>query len=77
MNYSSFNNRSRLFILSVISVFSSALYFAQDATVTKSTKVTTTTTEEWQTNPTYWIMGGVVLLVIIAIVAMSGRNKNK
>ncbi|WP_028121965.1 hypothetical protein [Epilithonimonas tenax] len=58
-----------------LAVFSSALIYAQDSTVTKTTNVTTST-EEWQTNPTYWIIGGVVLIVIVAIVAMSGRKKN-
>ena len=76
MKNSTIINRARLFMFSFLSVFSSALTFAQDSAVVKTTNVTTTSTEEWQTNPTYWIIGGVVLIVIVAIVAMSGRKKN-
>jgi hypothetical protein len=68
-------NHAKSFIFSFLAVFASALSFAQDSTVTKTTNVTTSS-EEWQTNPTYWIIGGVVLIVIVAIVAMSGRQKN-
>ena len=68
-------NRAKLFIFSFLAIISSAFTYAQDSTVTKTTNVTTST-EEWQTNPTYWIIGGVVLIVIVAIVAMSGRKKN-
>ncbi|WP_133944711.1 hypothetical protein [Epilithonimonas xixisoli] len=76
MKISSIINRAKLFLFSFLSVFSSALSFAQDSTIVKTTNVTTTSTEEWQTNPTYWIIGGVVLIIIVAIVAMSGRKKN-
>ena len=76
MKNSTIINRARLFLFSFLAVFSSALTFAQDSAVVKTTNVTTTSTEEWQANPTYWIIGGVVLIVIVAIVAMSGRKKN-
>ena len=75
MKNSTIINRARLFLFSFLALFSSALTFAQDSTVVKTTNVTTST-EEWQTNPTYWIIGGVVLIVIVAIVAMSGRKRN-
>lgn len=76
MKNSTIINRSRLFLFSFLTFFSSALTFAQDSAIVKTTNVTTTSTEEWQTNPTYWIIGGVVLIVIVAIVAMSGRKRN-
>lgn len=76
MKNSTITNRATLFLFSFLAVFSSALSFAQDSAVVKTTNVTTTSTEEWQTNPTYWIIGGVVLIVIVAIVAMSGRKRN-
>lgn len=76
MKNSTITNRAKLFLFSFLAVFSSALSFAQDSAVVKTTNVTTTSTEEWQTNPTYWIIGGVVLIVIVAIVAMSGRKRN-
>lgn len=68
-------NRAKLLLFNFLAIFSSVLSFAQDSSVVKTTNVTTST-EEWQTNPTYWIIGGVVLIVIVAIVAMSGRKKN-
>lgn len=76
MKNSGFINRAKLFLFSILAIFSSAITFAQDSAVVKTTNVTTTSTEEWQTNPTYWIIGGVVLIVIVAIVAMSGRKRN-
>lgn len=76
MKNSTIINRAKLFLFSFLAIFSSALTFAQDSAVVKTTNVTTTSTEEWQTNPTYWIIGGVVLIVIVAIVAMSGRKRN-
>jgi len=75
MKNSTITNRAKLFLFSFLALFSSALTFAQDSTVVKTTNVTTST-EEWQTNPTYWIIGGVVLIVIVAIVSMSGRKRN-
>lgn len=77
MKNSTIANRAKLFIFSFLAVFSSALAYAQDSTVTKTTNVTTST-EEWQTNPTYWIIGGVVLIIIIAIIASSrGRSRRE
>lgn len=75
MKNSTIATKAKLFMLSFLAIFASALTYAQDSTVTKTTNVTTST-EEWQTNPTYWIIGGVVLIVIVAIVAMSGRKRN-
>lgn len=76
MKNSTFINRAKLFLFSFFAILSSALTFAQDSAVVKTTNVTTTSIEEWHTNPTYWIIGGVVLIVIVAIVAMSGRKRN-
>jgi len=76
MKISTIMNRAKLFIFSFLAVFSSALTYAQDSTVTKTTNVTTST-EEWQTNPTYWIIGGVILVIIIAIIASRGRTRRE
>ncbi len=56
-------------------MFTYTLSFAQDSLVTKTTNVTTRT-EEWQTNPLYWVIGGVILIIIIAIIASRGRRKD-
>ncbi|WP_312767638.1 hypothetical protein [Epilithonimonas sp.] len=69
-------NRAKLFLFSILSMFTYTLSFAQDSLVTKTTNVTTRT-EEWQTNPLYWIIGGVILIIIIAIIASSrGRRRD-
>ncbi|WP_379967711.1 hypothetical protein [Epilithonimonas sp. UC225_85] len=75
MKSSTIIDRAKLFMFSFLAVLSSALTFAQDSTVTKTTNVTTSS-EEWQTNPTYWIIGGVILIIIVAIIASRGRRKD-
>ena len=61
--------------LLIIMLFCSIVAFAQEATETVQQSVTTsTTTEEWVTNPLYWVIGALVLIVIIALVARSGRK---
>jgi len=76
MKNSTIINRAKSFLFSFLAIFSSALIYAQDSTVTKTTNVTTSS-EEWQTNPTYWIIGGVVLIIIIAIIASRGRTRRE
>ena len=49
------------------------LAFAQEKAVEVTTS-TTTTTEEWYTNPLYWVIGAVALIAIIAIVSRSGNK---
>ena len=51
----------------------SFLAFAQEKAVEVTTS-TTTTTEEWYTNPLYWVIGAVALIAIIAIVSRSGNK---
>lgn len=69
-------NRAKIFIFSFLTVFFSALAYAQDSTLVKTTNVTTTSTEEWQTNPLYWIIGGVFVIAIIAILASRSRRRD-
>jgi len=66
---------TKFFLFSILSMFTYTLSFAQDSLVTKTTNVTTRT-EEWQTNPLYWVIGGVILIIIIAIIASRGRRKD-
>ena len=51
----------------------SFLAFAQEKAVEVTTS-TTTTTEEWYTNPLYWVIGAGALIAIIAIVSRSGNK---
>ena len=48
------------------------LAIAQEKAVEVTTS--TTTTEEWYTNPLYWVIGAVALIAIIAIVSRSGNK---
>ncbi|MBN9336785.1 MAG: hypothetical protein J0I88_02905 [Chryseobacterium sp.] len=75
MKNTKFYNRAKFFLFSILSMFTYTLSFAQDSLVTKTTNVTTRT-EEWQTNPLYWVIGGVILIIIIAIIASRGRRKD-
>lgn len=76
MKNSTLINRAKLFIFSFLAILSSALTYAQDSAVVKTTNVTTTSTEEWQTNPMYWVIGGVILIIIVAIIASSRGRRN-
>lgn len=62
----------------ILTFFFSVMAFAQDATkspdlnVDVTTTKTTSTTEEWFTNPLYWVIGALVLIIIIALAARGG-----
>lgn len=66
----------------ILTFFFSVMTFAQDATkspdlnVDVTTTKSTTTTEQWFTNPIFWVIGALVLIVIIAIVAR-GNNTSR
>ena len=66
--------------LLVVMFFASILAFAQETTepldvdVTTTTRTTTTTTE-WMSNPLYWVIGGLVLIILIAII-VRGNNRD-
>ncbi len=74
MKNQKFYNRAKLFLFTILPMFIHTLTYAQDSVV-KTTNVTTRT-EEWQTNPTYWIFGGAVLIIIIAIIAFRGKKND-
>ncbi|WP_370896639.1 hypothetical protein [Chryseobacterium gossypii] len=62
----------------VFSMLMSLTTFAQDSGTVKVNSVNskTTTTTEWYTDPVYLILGGIALLIIIVLLARSGKNKN-
>lgn len=79
MNTLSLKNSFEKFGIFMLTVFFSALTFAQDATETPDlnvdvTTTKTTTTEEWFTNPLYWVIGGLFVIVLIAIIARGGKK---
>ncbi|MBV2165064.1 MAG: hypothetical protein KUL76_00850 [Kaistella sp.] len=66
----------------ILTFFFSVMAFAQDATkspdlnVDVTTTKTTSTTEEWFTNPIYWVIGALVLIIIIALAARGGGKRD-
>ena len=81
MNTLSFRSSFEKFGIFVLTFFFSALAFAQEATKTPDlnvdvTTTKTTTTEEWFTNPLYWIIGGLFVIILIAIIARGGGKRD-
>ncbi|MCQ4035937.1 hypothetical protein [Kaistella montana] len=81
MNTQLLSGKLEKFGLVILTFFFSVMSMAQDATKTPDlnvdvTTTKTTTTEEWFTNPIYWVIGALVLIIIIALVARGGGNKN-
>lgn len=64
-------------LMSVLAFFAGVVLWAQENNpgIDVNLDVTETrTTEEWFTNPLYWIIGALVLVVLIALVARGGRR---
>jgi hypothetical protein len=79
MNNFSFKNSFEKFGILMLTFFFSTLALAQEATKTPDldvdvTTTKTTTTEEWFTNPLYWVIGGLFVIVLIAIIARGGKK---
>ena len=79
MNTQLLSGKLEKFRLSILAFFFSVLAMAQDATKSPDlnvdvTTTKTTTTEQWFTNPIYWVFGAVVLIIIIALIARGGKN---
>ena len=79
MNTQILSGKLEKFGLSILAFFFSVLAMAQDATKSPDlnvdvTTTKTTTTEQWFSNPIYWVFGAVVLIIIIALIARGGKN---
>ncbi len=60
-----------------VMLFSSVMAFAQQSAPTvdvTTSNTTTTTTKEWYTNPLYWVIGALALIILIAVVARGNRR---
>ena len=62
-------------------IFFSILSFGQDKSGgddadLKVDVTTTKTTTEWYSDPIYWVIGGVVLIILVALIARGGGNKS-
>ena len=82
MNTQLLTSRLEKFGIMILTFFFSVMAFAQDATkspdlnVDVTTTKTTSTTEEWFTNPIYWVIGALVLIIIIALAARGGGKRD-
>lgn len=79
MNTVTFKNSFEKFGVFMLTFFFSALALAQETTKTPDlnvdvTTTKTTTTEQWFTNPLYWVIGGLFVIVLIAIIARGGKR---
>ena len=77
MNTLSLTNRLEKFGIFMLTFFFSVVAFAQDTTPALDVDVTTTkttTTEEWFTNPLYWVIGGLFVIILIAIIARGNKR---
>ena len=79
MNTQLLSGKLEKFGLSILAFLFSVLAMAQDATKSPDlnvdvTTTKTTTTEQWFSNPIYWVFGAVVLIIIIALIARGGKN---
>ena len=82
MNTQLLTSKLEKFGILILTFFFSVMAFAQDATkspdlnVDVTTTKTTSTTEEWFTNPLYWVIGALVLIIIIALAARGGGKRD-
>ena len=81
MNALSMKNSFEKFGIFMLTFFFSTLALAQEATKTPDlnvdvTTTKTTTTEEWFTNPIYWVIGGLFVIILIAIIARGGGKRD-
>lgn len=65
----------------ILTFFFSSLAFAQEATKTPDldvnvTTTKTTTTEQWFTNPLYWVIGALFVIILIALIARGGGKRD-
>lgn len=79
MNTLSFKNSFEKLGIFMLTFFFSALAIAQETTKTPDldvnvTTTKTTTTEQWFTNPLYWVIGGLFVIILIAIIARGGKR---
>jgi len=72
-----FKSVQRLEVLMFTFLFS-ILSFAQDAEPETKLKVettkTTTSTEEWVSNPVFWVIGAALFIILIAVIMRGGRK---
>lgn len=72
--------KTEKFSLILMALFFSVITFAQDKaadlTVDVKTTETSSSSTEWFSNPLYWVIGGLILVVLIAVVARGGGKRD-
>lgn len=81
MNTLPLKNGLEKFGIFMLTFFFSTLALAQEATKTPDlnvdvTTTKTTTTEQWFTNPLYWVIGALFVIILIAIIARGGGKRD-
>lgn len=80
MDTKSLTHKFERFGILILTFFFSVIAFAQDSKPADLnvdvTTTKTTTTEEWFTNPLYWVIGALVLIILVAIIARGGGKKD-
>lgn len=77
-------NRINLFIMFLMSGLATIIVKAQekkpdlkvDVDINKGAEAVTSNSSTMMSNPLMWVIGGLVLLVLVAIIARSGSSKN-
>lgn len=81
MNTLPLKNGLEKFGIFMLTFFFSTWALAQEATKTPDlnvdvTTTKTTTTEQWFTNPLYWVIGALFVIILIAIIARGGDKRD-
>lgn len=79
MNTKALLNRLEQFGIFMLTFFFSIVAFAQEKTDAPDlnvdvTTTKTTTTEEWFTNPLYWVVGALLLIILVAVIARGNKR---
>ncbi|WP_313502236.1 hypothetical protein [Kaistella carnis] len=79
MKTKALSNRLEQFGIFMLTFFFSIVAFAQEKTDAPDlnvdvTTTKTTTTEEWFTNPLYWVVGALLLIILVAVIARGNKR---
>ncbi|MCU7614638.1 hypothetical protein N0B16_09340 [Chryseobacterium sp. GMJ5] len=73
---SKFENLGIFLLTFFFSIVALAQTDAPDTKVKVTNTETTTSTEEWFTNPIYWVIGALLFILLIAVIVRSNGKKD-